>query len=120
LSELLSDADMRRRATQVLEAQSEPMARYPAAFGHALGVADMLVRGAVELVIVGDPATPEFRALDRAAAERYVPSLVVAGGRPEAGVGIALLADRPMQAGLPTAYVCRQYTCGEPVTDGAL
>ena len=120
LSELTADADMRRRATHILETQTEPMARYPAAFGHALGVADMLVRGAVELVLVGDPTTPAFRALERAAVEQYVPSLVVAGGTPGSGATIALLADRPLHAGLPTAYVCRHYTCGAPVTDPAM
>ena len=80
LADLLQDETMRRRATYVLETVAEPMARHPAAFGHALGVADLLVRGAVELAIVGDPASEDFRALTRAAAERYVPSLVLAGG----------------------------------------
>ena len=80
LADLLQDETMRRRATYVLETIAEPMVRHPAAFGHALGVADLLVRGAIELAIVGDPASEDFRALTRAAAERYVPSLVLAGG----------------------------------------
>jgi uncharacterized protein YyaL (SSP411 family) len=117
LSELLHDEDMQRRATYVLETLAEPMARHPSAFGHALGVVDILVRGAVELAIVGNPARADFRALTRAAAERYVPSLVVAGGPPEAAGDVALLADRPMADGHATAYVCRRYTCDAPVTD---
>jgi uncharacterized protein YyaL (SSP411 family) len=117
LSELLHDEDMQRRATYVLETLAEPMARHPSAFGHALGVVDMVVRGAVELAIVGDPARADFRALTRVAAERYVPSLVVAGGPPEAAGDVALLADRPMAEGHATAYVCRRYTCDAPVTD---
>ena len=56
------------------------MSRYPSAFGHMLGTADMLVNGAVELAIVGEVGSDEFAALERAAGERYVPSLVVAGG----------------------------------------
>jgi hypothetical protein len=119
LAELLQNESMRRRASYVLETLAEPMVRHPAAFGHALGVADLLVRGAIELAIVGDPAAEDFRALTRAAAERYVPSLVLAGGAPRRSAEIALLADRPAPGGRATAYVCRNYTCDAPVTDAS-
>ncbi|HKW10365.1 MAG TPA: thioredoxin domain-containing protein [Gemmatimonadaceae bacterium] len=119
LADLLQDEALRLRATYILETLAEPMARHPAAFGHALGVADLLVRGAIELAIVGDPASDDFRALNRAAAERYVPSLVLAGGPARRTASIALLADRPTTAGHATAYVCRNYTCDAPVTDAA-
>ena len=56
------------------------MARYPTAFGHALGAADLAVRGAIEVAIVGEPSDERFRALASAVAERYLPSLVLAGG----------------------------------------
>ena len=120
LADLLQDESMRRRATYVLETLAEPMLRHPAAFGHALGVADLLIRGAIELAIVGDPASDDFRALSRTAAERYVPSLVLAGGPPDAGAKIPLLADRPMTEGRATAYVCRHYACHTPATDAAV
>jgi uncharacterized protein YyaL (SSP411 family) len=119
LADLLQDEAMRRRATYVLETIAEPMARHPAAFGHSLGVADLLVRGAVELAIVGDPASDDFRSLTRAAAERYVPSLVLAGGAASNSPTIPLLADRSTRDGRATAYVCRNYTCDTPVTDAA-
>ena len=90
LAEVLDDADARRRATYVVETLAPSIARYPAAFGHLLGSADMLINGAVEVAIVGQPESPDFVALERAAAEHYVPSLVLAGGR--ATTGIALLA----------------------------
>jgi uncharacterized protein YyaL (SSP411 family) len=119
LADLLQDERMRGRATYVLETMAEPMARHPAAFGHALGVADLLVRGAVELAIVGDPASDDFRALSRVAAEKYVPSLILAGGAERESAEIPLLADRPTTAGRATAYVCRNYACDAPVTDAA-
>jgi hypothetical protein len=120
LADLLQDESMRRRATYVLETIAEPMARHPAAFGHALGVADLLVRGAVELAIVGDPAADDFRALTRAVAERYVPSLVMAGGAARKTAEIPLLADRSAPGGRATAYVCRNYVCDAPVSDAAI
>jgi hypothetical protein len=119
LADLLQDESMQRRATYILETIAEPMVRHPAAFGHALGVADLLVRGAIELAIVGDPASEDFRSLTRAAAERYVPSLVLAGGPARSTAGIPLLADRTTTGGRATAYVCRNYTCDAPVTDAA-
>jgi uncharacterized protein YyaL (SSP411 family) len=116
LAELYHDVDARRRATWIVETQVQTMQRYPSAFGHALGVADMLINGAVELAIVGDPAAADFKELERAAAERYVPSLVIAGGAPSPAGEIALLADRAMRDGRATAYVCRSYACDAPAT----
>jgi hypothetical protein len=98
----------------VLETLAPSMARYPSAFGHALGAADMVVNGAVELAIVGDPSASDFIELNRAGAEQYIPSLVVAGGSPTEGV--ALLAGREARDGKATAYLCRNYSCDTPVT----
>ncbi len=117
LAELDGDADLARRATSIAESLAEPMARYPMAFGHMLLVTDMLVHGAVELAIVGDPTARDFGALAGAAARAYVPSLVLAGGPPDDDAGMAILRDRPLQNGRSTAYICRHYACLAPVTD---
>ncbi|MDB4878302.1 MAG: N-acylglucosamine 2-epimerase [Gemmatimonadetes bacterium] len=114
LAELLDDSDARRRATYVVETLAPSIARYPTAFGHLLGSADMLVNGAIEVVIVGETNQVDFIALDRAAAERYVPSLVLAGGEPSADV--ALMAGRETGDGRAMAYVCRNYACDKPVS----
>ena len=42
---------------------------------------------------------------------------VVAVGTPESDE-FPLLADRPLIEQLPTAYVCRNFTCDAPTTDG--
>jgi uncharacterized protein YyaL (SSP411 family) len=116
LAELLHDVDARRRATYVLETLAPAVARYPAAFGHMLGAADMLINGAVELAIVGEPGDAGFEALARVAANHYVPSLVLAGGAPTSDPTIALLEGRDARSGRATAYVCRGYACDEPAT----
>jgi uncharacterized protein len=116
LAELGQDAEYRRRATFTLEALAEPMARYPTAFGHLLGCADMEINGAIEVALIGNINDAGFKALERAVAEQYVPSLVLAGGASTSDSTVKLLSDRPLIDGEQTAYVCRGYTCDRPVT----
>ena len=117
LSELNQDAEYRRRAVFTLETLVEPVTRFPTAFGHLLGCAAMEINGAIEVALVGDVKSVAFRALERAVAEQYVPSLVLAGGAAGKSSRVQLLADRPLVGGRPTAYVCRAYTCDKPVTE---
>jgi uncharacterized protein YyaL (SSP411 family) len=53
LAELQHDSDYRRRAVSVLESLAEPMLRFPTAFGHLLGCADMELYGAIEVALLG-------------------------------------------------------------------
>jgi uncharacterized protein YyaL (SSP411 family) len=117
LSELQQDSEYHRRAVFALETLAEPMLRYPTAFGHLLGCADLELYGAIEVALVGNVANPSFRALERAVAGQYVPSLVLAGGAPGARSIVKLLENRPLIDERSTAYVCRGYTCDKPVTD---
>jgi uncharacterized protein YyaL (SSP411 family) len=117
LGDLLADEALTAKARQVLETLAEPMARYPTAFGHALGAADMAVRGAVEVAIAGEPSDATFVELARIVARRYVPSLVMAGGTGDGARGIALLEGRSSRE--PTAYLCRAYACEAPTSDAS-
>ena len=119
LADLTNDTGMRDRAMTVLGAAAPLLTQFPTGFGHLLGVADMAVYGAVEVAIAGDRSREEFAVLEREVASHYVPSLVLAGGEADNGERIALLAGRTPRGGLPTAYVCRAYTCDEPVTEAA-
>jgi uncharacterized protein YyaL (SSP411 family) len=119
IAELTGDVPARERAFRVLDSAAESMARYATMFGHLLGAADLAVNGGIEVALAGDPAAEDHRALARAVAARYVPSLVLAGGRGDAVRGIALMEGREAIGGRATAYVCRHYACGTPVTDAA-
>jgi uncharacterized protein YyaL (SSP411 family) len=120
LAEYFHDADARRRATYVVETLAPSIQRYPLAFGHLLASADMLVNGAVELAIVGEVGADDFVSLERAAAEQYVPSLVLAGGAPRSDEKVALLTAREARDGKATAYVCRGYSCEEPAMSAGM
>ena len=110
---LMSDDEFRRIASAAVDSMAEPMARHPLAFGHLLGVADMLINGSIELALVGSPKSAEFGALERAAARTYVPALIVAGGTDQS---VPLLAGRSMVDGKAAAYVCRSFACEAPTT----
>ena len=73
------------------------------------------MRGAVEVAIAGGPDDASFGSLVGAVANRYLPSLVLAGGRGKAVKGIALLEGRDPDE--PTAYVCRAYACDLPTAN---
>ncbi|MEO6525129.1 MAG: thioredoxin domain-containing protein, partial [Gemmatimonadaceae bacterium] len=118
LGDLFPTGQYSERARYLLETVAEPMARYPTAFGHALGAADLAVRGAIEVAIAGAPSDARFTALTRVAAERYLPSLVLAGGTDESAAGITLLDGRSGAA--PVAYVCRAYACDAPTSEVAV
>ena len=118
LGEIMQDAELTRRGRWVAETLAEPTAQHPQAFGHLLGVADTIANGAVELAIMGEPSDDRFIALLGETRERYVPALALAGGSPGPETnGIGLLDQREARGGVPTAYVCRNYTCDEPVTE---
>jgi uncharacterized protein YyaL (SSP411 family) len=114
LGDVLAIGEYSERGRYLLETVAEPMARHPTAFGHALGAADLAVRGAIEVAIAGDPSVERFHALADVVAERYLPSLVLAGGSAE---GIALLEGRGGDE--PMAYVCRAYACDAPTSEVA-
>jgi uncharacterized protein YyaL (SSP411 family) len=118
LGDLFAIGRYSERARYLLETVAEPMARYPTAFGHALGAADFAVRGAVEVAIAGDPLDDRFHALACVVAERYLPSLVLAGGDGQHAEGIALLEGRGREE--PMAYVCRAYACDAPTSDASV
>jgi uncharacterized protein YyaL (SSP411 family) len=120
LAELQQDVEYRRRAAFALQTLAEPMLRFPMAFGHLLGSADMELYGAIEVALIGERSHHGFTLLERTVSERYVPSLVLAGGNFGWRSTIKLLEDRPLIDDKPTAYVCRNYTCDRPVTKPAL
>ena len=118
LALLTGEDDFRRHAESTLRDLGDAMARHPQAFGHLLGTADMAVHGAVEVALVGEPRTPHFAALDVVIAQRFVPSLLLAGGPEQEGPDApALLARRRAGARGATAYVCRGMACDAPTDE---
>lgn len=118
LGDMFAEGEYTERGSYLLETIAEPMARFPTAFGHALGAADLTVRGAIEVALAGDVDDARLRVLRRVVAGRYLPSLVLAGGTGEGAEGITLFEGRAGDA--PVAYVCRAYACDVPTSDAAV
>jgi uncharacterized protein YyaL (SSP411 family) len=118
LAELSGDERWARPASQAVEAVGEALARHPLAFGHLLGVADLLVHGTIQVVLAGTPGEGRFERLARSVHETYVPALVMAGGKAEAGTRVpAILAGRTTVEEMPVIYVCHHHLCEMPVSD---
>ena len=122
LSHLVGDAGLRDRAKRTLE-------RYGAALGRIARVMPMMLSNVVfwlspsaQVVIVGAGGEEGTRALERAVAAVYAPTMtqmpVESGTRQEAiGLVLPWVAAMAPVAGRAAAYVCRDFTCQAPVTD---
>jgi uncharacterized protein YyaL (SSP411 family) len=122
LSHLVGDASVRERAGRTLE-------RYGAGLGRIARVMPMMLANivfwlspAAQVVIVGARDEEGTRALERAVAAIYVPTMTqlpVEPGPAQQAIGDVLpwlAAMRPVD-GRAAAYVCREFTCQAPVTD---
>jgi uncharacterized protein len=91
--------------------------RVPRFGGWGLAVAEALLDGPKEVAVVGPGLADERTiALHRTALLGTAPGAVVAVDAAESDE-FPLLAGRPLVAGEPAAYVCRNFTCDAPTTD---
>ena len=93
------------------------------AMGQTVCVLDRLVRGSVDVVIVGDLASPAVNELTSAAFRSYLPNrnvITIDPARPETAEVVKVLAEgKEGRTGEVVAYVCRGRTCSLPVTRAA-
>jgi uncharacterized protein YyaL (SSP411 family) len=111
LAAVMDRKDYREKAEQVLLTTAGLLKQYASGFGRMLSAVDFYFGPSKEIAIVGnpDPFLPILR-------QRYLPRTVLAAGSAD---NVALLRSRQMISGKPTAYVCENFTCRQPVTDVA-
>jgi uncharacterized protein len=107
LAALLGRDDFRKAAEKVLAAVVNHLGQYASGFGRMLAAADFAIGPSAEIALVG--GTEPFLSAYR---RRYLPRTVIAAGQSD----IALLRGRSALAGQPTAYVCENLSCRQPVT----
>ena len=110
---VLGESELLRHAAQALE--------NPFGFGQTLCELDRLVRGSVDVAIVGRRESPEAQAFARAVFSVYVPNRTVAWLDPTQPRTVEVaraLAEGKMGPGAPTgtvAYLCRDRSCSAPL-----
>jgi uncharacterized protein YyaL (SSP411 family) len=106
----------RKTAEDLLIPLLEAMLRYPTAFAKWLTAADFALGPVHEVAVLGSPEDPQLEAMLKILWADYRPRLVAAiSGFPPADGSPALLKDRPLVEERPTAYVCQDFVCQQPV-----
>src|SRR5262249_30680049 len=106
---VLDRQDYRKKAEDIFLASAAFLKQYASGFGRMLGAVDFYVGPSKEIALIGSPE-PFLPVLRR----QYTPRVVVAAGSDER---IALLRNRPLVNGQPTAYVCKNFACQQPTID---
>src|SRR5829696_3595154 len=120
LSQLTGDDTYADRAAQAAATGGQLIVQAPRFAGWLL--ADVISyagdRPPVQVAIVGRSDDPIRAELVRTAYQAAPAGSVILAGEPDQP-GFALLADRPLIDGRPTAYVCQHFVCKLPVTSAA-
>jgi uncharacterized protein len=119
LHTLTGDARFLEIAEHCLAYVQKQMTSFPRGFANWLCALNYYLSPQVEIAVIGDPADESTREAIAAVYSVYLPGKVVAAGtgRKEMGLDIELLENRDMVQGNTTVYVCRNRTCGTPITD---
>ncbi|MGD9855573.1 MAG: thioredoxin domain-containing protein [Planctomycetaceae bacterium] len=122
LGRLCGDSDMIEQGRRTLQTLSGLMAEHPRAAGQALLALDALLGPSLEIVFVDGDAASHVDAWLAAVHSRFLPNkLIVRRPANMADAAVPevlrpLLEGRSARDGKGTAYVCRNMTCGPPVT----
>jgi uncharacterized protein YyaL (SSP411 family) len=120
LARLTGDRGYDAIADRVTAGMVDLASRVPRGFAHLLGALAVRLAPPTEVAIIGDLHDPRTRALLDALDSRFLPDTTVVVREPhlpmaEAAAEFPLLADREAPGGIPTAFVCVNFSCRLPV-----
>jgi uncharacterized protein YyaL (SSP411 family) len=108
---VIAEAELGRLSAEAIE--------NPIGYGQTICELDRVVRGSVDVVLVGTRADPRTRALARTVYSVFLPTRTLAWLDPSDPASFAactVLGEAKPAASSPVAYVCRGRTCSLPVT----
>ena len=122
LGKITGEAAWSEKADQLLRNFSATISGYPMAYTQLLIALDWVVGPSQEIVIAGDPDHPVSREMVRLVREAFLPNKILlfksTGPEGEALNRVAAFAESMVPAAeKPTAYVCEQYACRQPVQE---
>ncbi|MDP9149165.1 MAG: thioredoxin domain-containing protein [Myxococcota bacterium] len=114
----LVDPKYAEPAVDAVERHATAAAQNPLGMSGTLALADRLVRGSVDIVLVGPRSSPATQALAREVLRTYLPDRVLGWADPSDPRALAacqaLAEGKPLQSE-PVAYVCRGRICSLPL-----
>jgi uncharacterized protein YyaL (SSP411 family) len=118
----LVDAKYHEPGARAVEALAASAAANPGGMSNTVSLVDRLVRGTVDVVLVGPRESDATQALAREVFRAYLPDRVVAWvdpGDPRSVEACAVLAEGKTVHAEPVAYVCRGRVCSLPMKEPA-
>ena len=105
-------------AVSLLAIMEQILTAYPTSFGNWLNVFDFALAEIREVAILGNLQDPTAQEMLEILWQTLRPDCILAAASvPIPENAPALLKDRSMIDGRPTAYVCYHFTCQQPTTD---
>jgi len=122
LGKITGEADWFEKADLLLRGFSATISSFPMGYTQMLNALDWLVGPSQEIVIAGDPDHPVSREMVLLVREAFLPNKALlfksTGPEGEALNRVASFAESMVPASdKPTAYVCEQYACRQPVQE---
>ena len=122
LAVITGDEQPRKMAERTISHFAGHVVNAPGTSERFLAAVEFALAGPLELVVVGDPTDERTRELLRTIRTTYMPNRVIVLVNPaeaDANLTLPLTKGRELVSGGPAVYVCRDYTCAQPVTTPA-
>jgi hypothetical protein len=117
LSVYQGNGEYRQMAEEMLAEIQSGAERYPTAFGQWLCEIDFALSDIQGVAILGDLANSQTHLLAQSVWRTFRPNILLAAASLPLPEGAPpLLHNRDLVDGLPTAYVCKNFVCLNPVT----
>ena len=109
LSILFDKKEWKQRCSDMTSSLGNAITRYPTSFGNWACLLQEIIAGTNEIALIGN----NFSGLLTELLGEYIPHRVIMASH-AANPGLPLLANKPMTKN-PAIYLCRNYTCLNPV-----
>lgn len=123
LGRLVGKEEFERWARQSVEAFSSEIAHFPSAYPQMLMALELLLEPSREVVVAGDPTEEGTRQMLCLLHQGFYPRQVVLLHPADSAAAQQIeklapfIAEKIPQNSQPTAYVCQDHTCKNPVTN---
>ena len=124
LSQMTDDTAFRDRAETTFSVMGDRMQNLPSAVPQMLVAFDFHLAKPKQIIIAGEPGSPDTLAMLREVHSRFIPNKIVlladgAAGQKTLGEYLEFVKGVRMIDGKATAFVCRDYVCKLPTNDPA-